>query len=351
MKLRSCILWAVLLLPITLSGFQKEGKKAYLIRTIAFYNMENLFDTKNDSLIFDDARTPDGADRWTYEKYLGKIGKLSRVISLIGKELRGSPPDIIGLCELENRQVLQDLFSHKSLAHVDYGLVHFNSPDERGIDVALVYRKSSFVPFTQKSQRLLLQDVDGNRDYTRDLLIVGGMLDNTEVFILVNHWPSRSGGEIRSRVNRLEAALLNRRMIDSLKRVNPDTRIIIMGDLNDNPTDISLRKVLRSRGEKSSLGEDDLYNPMENLYKKGIGSLGYRDQWHLFDQILISPKLLSPHERTYRFWKAGVFNPSFLITREGRYKGYPYRTYAGGSYQGGYSDHFPVYMYLVRKVE
>ncbi len=349
----ACTHWHFLIglfLPTVLWGYQIEGKYSYQVRTVAFYNLENLFDTANDSLIFDDARTENGEDRWTLKKYRDKTAKLAQVLSLIGSQVRGTTPDIIGLCELENQNVLQDLLNHKYLAAHDYGYIHFDSPDERGIDVALVYRRSSFVPFSQKSQRLLLHDINGNRNYTRDLLIVTGMMDDMEVAILVNHWPSRSGGELQSRPYRIRAANLNIQVIDSLNNIYPNIRTILMGDFNDNPSDISLKKVLPTSGERSTIQKGYLYNPMEKLYKKGVGSLGYRDQWHLFDQILVSYELVFPDRNTYRFWKAGVFNPPFLVSEAGSLKGYPFRTYASGRYLGGYSDHFPVYLYLVRKV-
>ena len=340
-----------LFFPLQMYGIQDGAKSTYSVRSIAFYNLENLFDTSNDSLIFDDDRTAEGKDRWSQIKYEKKIGDLAKVLSLIGRDVRGKSPDIIGLCELENQRVLQELLSHERLVDEDYGMIHYDSPDERGIDVALIYRKSSFTPFSQKSQRLLLQHIDGFRDYTRDLLIVGGMMDESEMYILVNHWPSRSGGESRSRPYRLEAARLNLQVMDSLQKKDPDSAFLLMGDFNDNPTDISLKKILKARGKRSSVEQNALYNPMEALYKKGIGSLGYRDQWHLFDQILVSQNLLTGKNHGYRLWKAGVFNPPFLITREGRLKGYPYRTYTSGTYTGGYSDHFPVYLYLVKQVD
>ena len=337
--------------PLLVFGLQEDVISTYQVRSVAFYNLENLFNTSNDSLIYDDERTADGKYRWSQKKYQKKIGDLAMVRSLIGREVRGSSPDIIGLCELENRDVVQDLLSHESLAAEDYGMVHYDSPDERGIDVALVYRKSSFIPFVHKSQRLLLYDIDGCRDYTRDLLIVGGMMDETELYLLLNHWPSRSGGEIRSRPYRLEAARLNLQVMDSLRIRNPESAFIILGDFNDNPTDISLKKILRAKGNRSTVNKNELYNPMERLYRQGIGSLGYRDQWHLFDQILVSHNLLFGSYRSYKLWKTGVFNPTFLITREGRLKGYPYRTYTSGTYTEGFSDHFPVYAYLIRKIK
>ncbi|QXP56851.1 endonuclease/exonuclease/phosphatase family protein [Cellulophaga sp. HaHa_2_95] len=325
-------------------------KKSYKIRTIAFYNLENLFDLKNDSLTYDDDRTPNGKDQWTEDRYLQKLNNLSKAMSEIGQSVSKSSPDIIGICEVENQEVVADLIYHKNLREKNYGIVHFDSPDERGIDVALLYKKNAFIPTSFKSQRLLLQNNEGYRDYTRDQLIVGGLLDNEQVYFIVNHWPSRSGGEARSKPNRIEAAKLNKRIIDSIKRTDASAKIISMGDLNDDPTSDSLRKILKTKGDERNLEENDLYNPMEKLHKKGIGSLAYRDKWNLFDQFFFTSNLISENKENYTYWKAGVFTPSYLLDPTGKYKGYPLRTYAGGNYVGGYSDHFPVYLYLIKAV-
>ncbi len=323
--------------------------KSYEVRTVAFYNLENLFDTKNDTLIFDDDRTPEGKDNWTEERYLQKIENLSKVISEIGSLANASAPDIVGVCEVENLDVLQDLIQHRNLAPSNYGIIHFDSPDERGIDVALLYKKDAFIPVNFNSHRLLLFNDEGVRDYTRDQLIVQGLLDNEKVYFIVNHWPSRSGGEARSRAFRLEAAKLNKRIIDSVRRQDNTAKIISMGDFNDDPIDPSFKKILKIKGELKHLDSLSLYGPMEKLFKKGKGSLAYRDKWNLFDQLYMTSNLINDQKESYSFWKAGIFTPSYLMDPKGRYKGYPLRTYAGGSYIGGYSDHFPVYLYLIRK--
>lgn len=323
-------------------------KKSYKIRTIAFYNVENLFDLKNDSLTYDDDRTPEGKDRWTLSRYQKKLDHVSKVLVKIGSAISKNSPDIIGLCEIENQQVVEDLVYHKNLQDKNYGILHFDSPDERGIDVALLYKKNAFIPTSFKSQRLLLQNEEGFRDYTRDQLVVGGLLDNEQIYFIVNHWPSRSGGEARSKPNRIEAAKLNKRIIDSIIKTDANAKIISMGDLNDDPTSDSLKKILKTKGDIGKLEEKDLYNPMEKLHRKGIGSLAYRDKWNLFDQFFMTSNLISTRKESFIFWKAGVFAPNFLLDPSGRYKGYPLRTYAGGTYVGGYSDHFPVYMYLIK---
>lgn len=327
----------------------QEEKKQYKVRTVAFYNVENLFDTKNDTLIYDDDRTPEGKDNWTLERYHIKLKNIAKVLSEIGIDVTGTSPDIIGLSEVENKKVIEDLIASPELENKYYGIVHFDSPDERGIDVALLYKKAVFLPTSFTSRRLLLFDDDEHRDYTRDQLVVGGLLDDEQIYFTVNHWPSRSGGAARSKPNRVAAAKLNKRIIDSILKIDISAKIIGMGDLNDDPTDDSLKKILKTKGKRQELEEGDLFNPMEKLYKRGTGSLAYRDKWNLFDQLFFTPNLLDDESRNYRFWKAAIFNPPYLISKKGQYKGYPYRTYAGGSYAGGYSDHFPVYLYLIRE--
>lgn len=328
-----------------------QKTETYKIRSIAFYNVENLFDTVNDPLVFDDERTPGGQYVWNELRYQQKIENISTVISAVGQSVTGSSPDIIGLCEVENFKVLQDLVKHPKMIDFDYGIVHYDSPDDRGIDVALLFKKSAFLPTSSKSHRLLLFDEDGFRDYTRDQLVVSGYLDEEEIHFIVNHWPSRRGGEARSQPLRVKAAQLTKRIIDSLQRNNQTSKIIAMGDFNDDPKNISIKKVLKARGRKNKLDSTSLFNPMEKLFKKGYGTLAYRDKWNLFDQLLLTPNLLGTPSRKYLFWKAGIFNPKYLQNKSGPYKGYPFRAYVGTSYQGGYSDHFPVFLFLIKKVD
>ena len=341
----------VLFLYMLFSNCSKQGPSEYKVRTVAFYNVENLFDIENDSLTFDDDRTPNGKDHWTSERYERKIENISKVLSQIGKDITGSSPDIIGLCEVENLQVIEDLIMHPNLLNKNYGIIHSDSPDERGIDVALLYKKSVFLPSSFESVRLLLIDEDEERNYTRDQLVVGGLLDNEMVYFIVNHWPSRSGGVARSEPGRLAAAKLNNRLIDSVRELDPTAKIISLGDFNDDPLDNSLKKILKTQGARNNLGFDSLFNPFERLYRFGLGSLAYRDKWNLFDQIFFTANFVNADGGGYKFWKADIFNEPFLITKKGRYTGYPFRTYAGGSYMGGYSDHFPVYIYLIMENE
>ncbi|RZP14692.1 MAG: endonuclease/exonuclease/phosphatase family protein, partial [Flavobacteriales bacterium] len=316
-----------------------------------FYNLENLFDTENDPLTYDDDRTPDGKDHWTEEIYQDKLKNMSKVMAEIGAEVSGSAPTIIGVCETENRKVLEDLVNQETLVEQDYGIIQFDSPDRRGIDVALLYKKKLFTPTHYKAKELLIYDDNdkSKRVFTRDQLVVSGMLDGEKIHLIVNHWPSRSGGEKRSRSKRIKAAKLNRQIIDSIFSDDPYAKIITMGDLNDDPTNPSVKDYLNAKRKSNDLQMKELYNPMEDLAKQGYGSLAYRDSWNLFDQIIISTELTKKDFSSYRFYKAGIYNKTYLVNAHGRYKGYPYRSFASGSYTGGYSDHFPVYIYLVKE--
>ena len=324
------------------------GSGPYEIRTIAFYNVENLFDTVNDSLVADDDRTPGGRDAWTPDRYQLKLQHIARVLSGIGREEARRPPDLIGLCEVENRGVLNDLLGQETLRGLGYGVVHYDSPDLRGIDVALLYKRSAFTVLESQSRRLLLRDEKNRVRATRDQLVVFGALDGEALYVSVNHWPSRSGGQMQSEPLRRQAAALQRSILDSVLRYDPGARFVSMGDYNDDPTDLSLRYGLGTRREPDSLPSYLFFNPMEALFASGSGTLAYQDRWSLFDQILFNGNWF-PRGEGFAFWKARVYHPDYLKTQEGPYTGYPYRTYAGGTYQGGYSDHFPVYAYLIRK--
>ncbi|CAM4217202.1 endonuclease/exonuclease/phosphatase family protein [Gillisia hiemivivida] len=346
-NLRRLVITMITVLIVTSSSLGQE-RKNYNIYTVAFYNVENLFDTEDDPLIFDDDRTPLGKDVWTPEKYLDKIKNIARVISEIGVETSKTAPAIIGLCEVENLQVLEDLVSHPLLEKFNYQIVHYDSPDMRGIDVALLYQKSLFTSDDSQSRRLMLYDLDDptKRIFTRDQLVVSGKLNGEAINIIVNHWPSRSGGEAKSNYKREKAAYLNKQIIDSIYQKDPYSKIITMGDFNDDPTNKSFKKVLKTSNNRKTIAAQEMFNPMENLAKQGKGSLAYRDSWNLFDQILISESLLGSRSGL-QFYQAGIFNSQYLITLNGQFRGYPFRSYDYSGYTGGFSDHFPVFIYLV----
>ena len=329
-----------------------QEERSYKIHTLAFYNLENLFDTINDPLKNDEASPIMELAENQEAIYKKKVQNMARAVSDIGKELSNNTPAILGVAEIENRQVLVDLVNDPALLEKDYGIIHYNSPDGRGIDVGLIYQKAIFKPVSTSSHELKIYD-DQSREpvKTRDQLLVSGMLEEDLIHIIVNHWPSRRGGEARSSPKRMAAAKLSKRLVDSLQSVDPYAKIVLMGDLNDNPTNKSLKNGLKAKGLKEDIGLKDMYNPYEKMYKKGLGTTAYREKWFLFDQILLTQPLLESEHSSYRYYKAGIFNKAYLTNKDGRYKGYPYRSFANGNFIGGFSDHYPVYVYLIKAVK
>ena len=236
------------------------------------------------------------------------------------------------------------------LRNADYGISHFDSPDERGIDVALIYKKKSFQVVNDKSIYLELEYESGKINYTRDQLVVEGVLEDEKIYLIVNHWPSRSGGELGSRPYRNKAAQLNMKIIDSIQSIDRNAKIITMGDFNDDPTNESIKKILGSKDSRNNLKNFDLYNPWENMFKSGIGTLVYRDNWNLFDQIIFTGSLVNESSKRLRYYKSEVFSPKYLFNKSGRWKGYPFRSFWSGGFTDGYSDHLPVYVLLVREL-
>jgi hypothetical protein len=334
------------------SAILLSGQKDFKAGIVAFYNLENLFDTINTEGVDDEDFTPAGLNRWTSERYIIKINKLAEAISRIGEDdgIKGGPA-VLGVSEIENRSVLQDLISHPLLKASNYQIVHYDSPDLRGVDVALLYQPRFFRVTSSASPELVIFDENKVRVYTRDQLVVTGLFDGEKVSFIVNHWPSRSSGESVTKPRRNEAATLTRHLTDSLLSIDKDAKIVIMGDLNDDPVNESLRKYLKASDDPDKLKDGELFNCMYPLFKKGIGSLYYRDGMNLFDQIIVSRGLLGKEYASYRFYTARVFNKPFLVQQDGQYKDYPLRTYVGTTFQGGYSDHFPVYILMVREVK
>lgn len=339
-------------------------EKQFKVHTIAFYNVENFYDTINDP------KTRD--DEWVYtpKNFKKKVSNIAKVISLIGTDENPNSPTVIGLAEVENQRVLEALVKDPQLAGKDYGIVHFDSPDRRGIDNALLYQKKHFKPTSYINVPLLIYDdfakpeskekveqadkddkteidPNSNRIFTRDQLLVSGLLDGEEVHFIVNHWPSRRGGEAASSHLREAAAALNMKIIDSLYKLNPNAKVITMGDLNDGPYNKSIKKVLGAKARKEDVKPFGMFNPMEEMSKKGIGTLAYRDAWDLFDQMIMTEPLIRKDYSSYRFWKASVFKKPYMFQASGQYKGYPNRNWNG---EIGYSDHLPVYLYLIKQM-
>lgn len=343
-------IYIILLLAIV-SHVKAQEKKTYKVHTIAFYNLENLFDTVNDTTKFDEASPMMELKANREDIYKKKVRNMARVISEIGLDVTHNTPAIIGVSEIENRKVLEDVINDSVLVKKDYGIVHYNSPDARGIDVALLYQKKIFTPITTSSHELkIYDDISRKRVLTRDQLLVSGELEGDLIHLIVNHWPSRSGGEARSRPKRVAAAKLSKHLVDSLQAIDPYAKVFIMGDLNDDPTNKSVKDVLKAEKNRKKVGLKGIYNPYENFFKDGLGTTAYRDAWSLFDQILVTKPLLEKDFSTFRFYKAGIFNKHYLINKKGQYKGYPFRSFANGGFTNGFSDHFPVYTYVIKEV-
>lgn len=332
-------------LALTFANLFSQEKKEYKIACVTFYNVENLFDTipgTNDSEF-----APDANKKWNSKKYYAKLDTIASVISKIGKDVTKTAPAIVGLSEIENITVLKDLVKVKDIKNFNYQIVHFDGPDRRGVDCALLYRPEYFkVTNTAMHHVYTPEDPDFR---TRDQLLVSGIFDGEEMHFIVLHWPSRSGGEKRSEPKRFAAADVTRSIVDSILTINPKAKIVIMGDLNDDPDNKSVRKRLQTQYKKEKAQLPYLYNATEPLFRNGVGSLAYRDKWNLFDQIIITPEFLEKDKSSYRFYQAHVFNKPYLMQKEGRFKGYPWRTYVGDTYMGGYSDHFPTYIYLIKE--
>lgn len=344
MKLK---LFILALLISTLTYAQDDQ---YKVAAVGFYNLENLFDYEDDPKIKDEEYLPEGKKSWTQERYEEKLANMSYVISKMGTDLTPAGMSILGVAEVENRRVLEDLVAQPLLKERAYKIVHCNSRDRRGIDVGFLYNPKHFNLDDYYTVPINFVLAEGDTLRTRDILVVKGQLDDEPLTVLVNHWPSRYGGEKRSAPKRNRAADVARKVIDKIRMEDPDAKIILMGDLNDDPTSTSMKKHLRAVGNRKKMKDDQLFNPMYDYYRRGIGSNAYRDGWSLFDQLVFSPGLLDEDDDGYHFYKAVIFNKKFLIQRNGQYKGYPMRTFSFDKYQGGYSDHFPVISYLVKKI-
>ncbi len=304
------------------------------LQTIAFYNLENLFDVTDDHLINDEDFLPTSKRKWTPKRYDNKLRKLSFAISNIGRKETGKHPAIVGLAEVENARVVEDLLNAKHLEEYNYSYVHYNSPDERGIDTALIYDVDMFQVLHSETFSVPLLDNDGQHDYTRDILLVTGLLDNEKIHVIVNHWSSRREGAKETEFKRIAAADKVIEIITQLKADDENAKIVIIGDFNDDPSCNSIKHLVN---------QSNLYNPMDILHTYSRGTTTHNFKWNLFDQIMFTTNFFEATPNTLSFDKAEIFDTDFLKLFKGKYKGKPFRTYVGPKYKGGYSDHFPVY--------
>lgn len=333
----------------TVLGASAQSKRSVQVAGIAFYNWENLFDTiPNNPEGRDLEFTPKGDRQWNSAKYWEKVNNMAYAISQMATKTTPYGPAILGVSEIENRSVMEDVVNNPNLAKWNLQIVHHDSPDARGVDVGLVYNPKYFTVENVTNHTLTTISYR-----TRDQMCVVGRLLGQRVAVIVNHWPSRLGGEEQSEPNRVKAAELCLQIADSLWKEDPNIGIIIMGDMNDDPMNKSCAKILNARkNPKDVEGKPHgFYNAFWEKLQQGIGTLAYRSQWNLFDQIIISGNLVYPQQDSdWAFFEAKVLNFDFLKDTEGNRVGYPKRTYVAGSYIGGYSDHFPTEIFLRRYV-
>ncbi|NQU88699.1 MAG: endonuclease/exonuclease/phosphatase family protein [Mariniphaga sp.] len=331
------------LLVAMIFSCQKNNDISRKKLTVVFYNVENLFDLEDEPGKSDEEFTPEGSKEWTQERLDKKLNDLSKVLSSVNKtEL----PEIIGLCEVENKKVLMDLVETDLLKARNYKIVHYESPDFRGIDNALIYRSDEFTVEESKPVKVVFEN---DQDYvTRDILYVKGKTTNREILhIFVNHWPSRIGGEAETEPKRVKVASIIKSMVDSIQIAEKNPNIIVLGDMNDEPINKSMINIL---GAKDPLVEPQakLQNLMFEIDKQNLGSYNYQGNWNMLDNIIVSESLLDNKGFTCSDKQGYVFHEEWMEfkNREGEMS--PNRTYGGSNYYGGISDHFPVYIILER---
>jgi len=328
------------ILALLLSGGQIFAQKSF---RVMFYNVENLFDCRHDTLKNDYEFLPNSMRAWHYGKYKQKVTNISKVITAVGE---WDPPALVGLCEVENDSVLTNLVKYSPLKKFGYRYIMTHSCDERGIDVALLYQRGSFRLIEHDSIRIVFPDK--HQRATRDILHVAGQVINGDTLdVFVCHMPSRTGGEKESEPSRILAASFLKNYSDSLFLVRTHPNILIMGDFNDYPHNKSISEVLGAKAPSTTPDDKKLYNLLAEREKdKTFGSYKYQGEWNILDQLIVSGFLLNNKEGLFTSEKqAGICNQSFLLEKDEKYSGVkPFRTYYGMKYQGGYSDHLPVFL-------
>lgn len=315
---------------------------------IGFYNVENLFDTEDDPIKEDSEFLPEGRYKWTTEKYLKKLDNLALAISNMG----ANGPDILGVAEVENIQVVKDLVQLASLKKRGYEVIVEESEDIRGIDVGLIYDPKVFKYISHKGYDV---DFPEEPDYTsRKILVVEGQIKGENLYVIVNHWPSRRGGEDESEVRRITTAKVAKARVEEILAKDPHACIVSVGDYNDDPGNKSIREIMEAQVEAQSVTDAGFYNPVGALHNPdGIGTLTYQGKWNLFDQILVSHGLMADGKGKLRYQEgsAAIVNEEFMqVGGNGTAKDMPRRSIFRDEFQPeGFSDHFPVYIRLIRK--
>lgn len=330
---------------------ESKQEKRYNLYGIGFYNLENLFDTihtlapdgtdKNDYEYL-----PDGANKWNTMKYNAKLKNMSTVLSLMGTDRIPNGLTLVGVTEVENRGVLEDLLKQPALQDRGWEIAHVESPDKRGIDCAFFYNPKQF--HLETINYPLYYNEDGSLYYTRGFITIGGTLAGEKVHFIMNHWPSRfAASPARERAGDIVRAIK-----DSILVQYPGSSVIIMGDMNDDPDDPSMAIHLGAKKQKENCGPTDLFNPWwKTLRDDGIGTLKYDGKWNLFDQIVMTGNLVDGDRSHLQFFRNEIFVRDFMLQHEGKNKGNPLRTSASGVWQNGYSDHLPTTIYLVKEAQ
>lgn len=325
-------------------------QKKYAMYAMGFYNLENLFDTCHDEGKRDYDFLPTGSYKWNGLKYSNKLSNMARVLSEMGTDRLPVGCAVIGVSEVENAKVLTDLCAQEPLAKRNMQFVHFEGVDKRGVDCGLLYNPALFSVDTTRTKLYPYIDED-TTFYTRGFLAVHGTIAKEDVCIIVTHLPSRLRPGDAKRVLGAEQITA---LIEKLRAENPNTKFVIMGDMNDDPTDRSMTKYMRGKENIEEVGKNDLFNPWISDLKKGTGTLLYNGAWNLFDQILVSQNMLDQTKKrdysSLRYFKHQIFRRDYLFQTEGKYKGNPKRTHAGGQWLNGYADHLPVIMYMLKEV-
>lgn len=338
----------ILFAVITFGYIQAQEKKV-AVYSVGFYNLENLFDTIPSPGVNDIEFTPGGIKKWDGQKYWKKIENMSFAISKLAGEFCPEGPAVLGVSEIENRTVLEDLVKAPLLKSIGYQIVHYDSPEARGVDVGLLYNPKFFKVTSSHAYKFTLPNKPDFK--SRDQLLVSGLLAGEPVHFIVCHWPSRRNGEKSSRYLREAAAKLSRHITDSIFKTDPKAKIVLMGDLNDDPFNEPVKVIVGAKKRPEEVQPKGFFNPMWRILDKGVGSLGYRGEWNLFDQIIISHDFLGTDRSSLKYWKAEVFNKDFLIQPEGPYKGYPWRSFSGDLFIEGFSDHFPTLVYFLKEAK
>jgi hypothetical protein len=369
---------------------QADKKVQYITAITGFYNLENLYDTINDPKTADEEFLPNSEKKYNTAAYWRKLNNMAKVIKGIGEKENADGLALLGVVEIENGTVLKDLCATDSLKARNYQYVQFDSPDGRGIDVGLIYNPKYFSVITAFPHKVTLPD----KHPTRDILLVKGDFVGDTVFVLVNHWPSRRGGgnnfdlgnkeraynrnnrvvvdrvtgvsrqnnseltdnqglqtdgEEVSRPARVAAAKECKFLMDSILATNPQAKIMMMGDLNDDPNNVSMKEVIQAKYKQEDVPTGGMWNALGSFFEKGYGTLGFRGKWNLFDQLVYSHSFLDKNQLNGWFhYSSHIYYRDFIINQGDDYKGYPKRSWVGNTWNEGYSDHLPVYSVLAK---